>query len=44
MLGMAFHAIKRDAAPGVDGMTWENYEKDLAVCGKRFSDPTATQD
>jgi RNA-directed DNA polymerase len=26
---MAFHAIKRDAAPGVDGMTWENYEKDL---------------
>jgi group II intron reverse transcriptase/maturase len=29
MLRMAFHAIKRDAAPGVDGMTWENYEKDL---------------
>ena len=29
MLRMAFHAIKRDAALGVDGMTWENYEKDL---------------
>ena len=29
MLRMAFHAIKRDAAPGVEGMTWENYEKDL---------------
>ena len=29
MLRMAFHAIKRDAAPGVDGVTWENYEKDL---------------
>ena len=29
MLRMAFHAIKRDAAPGVDQVTWENYEKDL---------------
>ena len=25
----AFFAIKRDAAPGVDGMTWETYEQDL---------------
>src|SRR5215467_6046175 len=24
-LKMAFFAIKRDAAPGVDGMTWETY-------------------
>ena len=29
MLRMAFFAIKRDAAPGVDGMTWETYEQDL---------------
>jgi group II intron reverse transcriptase/maturase len=29
MLRMAFYAIKRDAAPGVDGMTWETYEQDL---------------
>src|SRR5215472_8078637 len=29
MLRMAFQAIKRDAAPGVDGVTWETYEQDL---------------
>jgi len=29
MLRTAFYAMKRDAAPGVDGMTWETYEKDL---------------
>ena len=29
MLRMAFHAIKRDAAPGIDGMTRETYEQDL---------------
>jgi group II intron reverse transcriptase/maturase len=29
MLRTAFYAIKRDAAPGVDGMTWETYERDL---------------
>src|SRR5262252_6092989 len=29
MLRMAFHAIKRDASPGVDGVTWEDYEQDL---------------
>jgi RNA-directed DNA polymerase len=29
MLRMAFYAVKRDAAPGLDGMTWETYEKDL---------------
>jgi group II intron reverse transcriptase/maturase len=29
MLRMAFYAVKRDAAPGIDGMTWETYEKDL---------------
>ena len=27
--GPAFHAIRRDAAPGVDGETWADYEKDL---------------
>ncbi len=29
MLRMAFYAMKRDAVPGVDGVTWETYEKDL---------------
>jgi group II intron reverse transcriptase/maturase len=29
MLRMSFYALKRDAAPGVDGMTWETYEQDL---------------
>jgi len=29
MLRMAFYAIKRDAAPGVDGMTWRTYEAEL---------------
>ena len=27
MLRAAFHALKRDAAPGVDGMTWDTYEQ-----------------
>lgn len=29
MLETAFHALKRSAAPGVDGMTWRTYEQDL---------------
>ena len=29
MLRTAYHALKRAAAPGVDGMTWEIYEKEL---------------
>ncbi len=29
MLRTAFYAMKRDAAPGIDGMTWETYEQDL---------------
>src|ERR1700693_1227510 len=29
MLRTAFYAMKRDAAPGVDGMTWWTYEQDL---------------
>jgi RNA-directed DNA polymerase len=28
-LGLAFFALKRDAAPGVDGLTWRTYEADL---------------
>ena len=28
-LGKAFFALKRDAAPGVDGLTWRTYEADL---------------
>ncbi len=29
MLRTAFYTMKRDAAPGVDGMIWEAYERDL---------------
>ena len=29
LLREAFFALKRDAAPGVDGLTWETYEVDL---------------
>src|SRR6266851_2543337 len=29
MLRTAFYAMKRDAAPGVDGTTWQTYEEDL---------------
>jgi group II intron reverse transcriptase/maturase len=29
MLRTAFYAIKRDAAPGIDGLTWETYEQGL---------------
>lgn len=28
-LRSAFYALKRKAAPGVDGMTWQDYEADL---------------
>jgi RNA-directed DNA polymerase len=30
-----FYALKRDAAPGVDGVTWKEYETDL---DKRLED------
>ena len=29
MLRTAYFALKRDAAPGIDGMTWRTYEADL---------------
>jgi RNA-directed DNA polymerase len=29
MLRTAFYALKRKAAPGVDGITWQDYESDL---------------
>jgi group II intron reverse transcriptase/maturase len=29
LLRIAFFALKRDAAPGIDGATWQNYEADL---------------
>src|SRR5437660_12808504 len=38
-LRMAFFALKRDAASGVDGLTWPTYEADL-VCTSRISSTT----
>jgi RNA-directed DNA polymerase len=29
LLRLAFHALKRDAASGADGLTWKDYEADL---------------
>ena len=29
MLRAVFYTMKRDAAPGVDSMIWETYERDL---------------
>jgi group II intron reverse transcriptase/maturase len=29
LLRVSFHALKRDAAPGVDGLIWQDYEVDL---------------
>jgi group II intron reverse transcriptase/maturase len=29
LLWLAFFALKKDAAPGVDGVTWQDYEADL---------------
>ena len=29
MLRTAFYALKREAAPGVDGLTWQDYEADF---------------
>ena len=29
LLRLSFHALKRQAAPGVDGVTWQDYEGDL---------------
>ncbi len=30
LLRLSFYALKRNAAPGVDGVTWQDYESDLA--------------
>jgi RNA-directed DNA polymerase len=29
LTGEAFFALKRDAAPGVEGLTWQTYEADI---------------
>ena len=29
LLRLSFYALKRNAAPGVDGVTWQDYESDL---------------
>jgi hypothetical protein len=34
-LGMAFYALKRKAAAGIDGVTWQDYETDL---GRKLED------
>ena len=31
LLWESFHALKREAAPGIDGVTWKEYEVDLEV-------------
>ena len=35
LLRTAFFALKRDAAPGVDGLTWQDYEADLECKTRR---------
>ena len=35
LLSNSFYALKREAAPGVDGLTWQEYETDL---DKRLED------
>ena len=37
MLRTSFYALKRDAAPGIDGMTWDTYEQEIgrASCRER---------
>src|SRR5215468_6979969 len=39
MLRTAFFALKRDAAAGVDGVTWQDYEADLDRRIEDLSDP-----
>ena len=31
LLRESYHSLKKQAAPGVDGMTWEEYGRDLEV-------------
>ena len=31
LLRLAFFELKRNAAPGVDGLTWQDYEADLEL-------------
>src|SRR6516225_7939498 len=31
LLRASYHSLKKQAAPGVDGMTWEEYGRDLEV-------------
>ena len=38
MLRTAFYAMKRDAAPGVDGMIWKTYEQDLDRIVDRYGE------
>jgi group II intron reverse transcriptase/maturase len=37
-LRKAFHGLRRDAAPGVDGVTWSDYEVDLQGNLERLND------
>jgi RNA-directed DNA polymerase len=39
LLRLAFFELKRNAAPGVDGLTWQDYEADLEL---RLADLHAT--
>jgi RNA-directed DNA polymerase len=37
-LRAAFYELERDAAPGVDGQTWEHYSQDLEASLAELSD------
>ena len=38
LLGTSFYALKRDASPGIDGVTWRDYEENLEANLKDLHD------
>jgi hypothetical protein len=43
LLRMAFFALKRDAAVGVDGLSWQDYKADLEVRRGKARSPSGRQ-